>query len=78
MHGVVVKMIRAAELDIKDTCTPDTMDDVNTNVGWAICSTYYTLLLSSPGAAIFERDMYFDISYHSRLVRNGEKKTKIK
>jgi hypothetical protein len=43
-----------------------TLDDVNVfldNVAWAICSTYHTLVKASPGAAIFGRDMLFDIPY---------------
>ncbi len=30
---------------------------------WAGCSTYHTVLKASPGAAIFGRDMLFDISF---------------
>ena len=32
-----------------------------TNAAWAIRSTYHTVLKASPGAAIFGRDMLFDI-----------------
>ncbi len=40
--------------------------DINvflSNAAWAICSTYHTVLKASPGAAIFGRDMLFDISF---------------
>ncbi len=32
-------------------------------MAWAISSTYHTVLKASPGAAIFGRDMLFDIPY---------------
>jgi hypothetical protein len=34
-----------------------------TNAAWAIRSTYHTVLKASPGAAIFRRDMLFDIPF---------------
>ena len=40
--------------------------DINaflTDAAWAICSTYHTVLKASPGAAIFGRDMLFDIPF---------------
>ncbi len=43
-----------------------TLDDVNVfldNAAWAICSTYHTVLKASQGAAIFGRDMLFDIPF---------------
>jgi hypothetical protein len=33
------------------------------DAAWAICSTYHTVLKASPGAAIFGRDMLFDIPF---------------
>ncbi len=33
------------------------------NVAWAICSTYHTVLKASLGAAIFGRDMLFNIPF---------------
>ena len=35
------------------------------NAAWVICSTYHNVLKTSPGAAIFGRDMLFDIPYHA-------------
>ncbi len=34
-----------------------------TNVAWAFRSTYHTVLKASPSAAIFGRDMLFDVPY---------------
>ena len=35
----------------------------NSDLAWAICSTYHTVLKAAPGAAIFGQDMLFDIPY---------------
>ena len=48
---------------MQDTCTPDMIDNFIANIGWAIRSTHYTLLGSTPGAAIFNRDMLLDLPY---------------
>eukprot|EP00957_Ditylum_brightwellii_P081750 6219116-Ditylum_brightwellii.AAC.1 len=39
------------------------IEDFLVNAAWSVCSTYYTLLKSTPGAATFGRDMLFDILY---------------
>ena len=39
------------------------IDEFILNVAWAIRSTYHTVLKTTPGAAIFGRDMMFDIPY---------------
>jgi hypothetical protein len=46
-----------------DSVAPDDIDAVLTNAAWAICSTYHTVLKASPGAAIFGRDMLFNIPF---------------
>ena len=56
MHAVVTDMLRTSNLDMQDTCTPEMIDDLVTNVGWAIRSTYHTVLGASPGAVIYGRD----------------------
>ncbi len=45
-----------------DSVTPNDINVFLNNTTWAICSTY-TVLKSSPGAAIFGRDMHFDIPF---------------
>ena len=40
---------------------PEDIADVLANVAWAVRSTYHTVLETSPGAAIFGRDMLFNI-----------------
>ena len=39
------------------------IDTILSNISWDICSTYHTMLGSSPGSAVFGRDMLFDIPY---------------
>ncbi len=46
-----------------DSVAPSNVDTFLTNVAWAIHSTYHTVLKASPGAAIFARDMLFDIPF---------------
>jgi hypothetical protein len=56
-------MLRTAELDMADSVTPDDVDVFLDNTAWAIHSTYHTVLKASLGAAIFGRDMLFDILF---------------
>jgi hypothetical protein len=51
------------ELDMADSVTPDDVNVFLDNVAWAIRSTYHTVIKASPGAAIFEQDMLFDILF---------------
>jgi hypothetical protein len=48
--------------------------DFLTNAAWTICSTYHTLLKVSPGAAIFGRDLLFDISFIADWNKIGDYK----
>jgi hypothetical protein len=65
---------------MQETVTEDDIADFIANASWAIRSTYHTVLKSSPGAAIFARDMLFDIPYIADWTKIGEyrqKQTKI-
>ena len=44
------------------------------NVGWAIRSTYHTMLGSLPGSAVFGRDMLFNIPYLADWTDIGKRK----
>jgi hypothetical protein len=55
-----------------DSVAPDDIDAVLTNAAWAIRSTYHTVLKASPGAAIFGRDMLFDIPYMADWNKIGD------
>ncbi len=63
VHQVLGHMLRTAELDMADSVTPNDVDVFLDNRAWAICSTYHTVLKASPVAAIFGRDMLFDILF---------------
>ena len=63
MHGVLADMMRTSDINMSQTVDPDDIDAFLTNAAWSICATHHTVLQSSPGAAIFERDMLFDIPY---------------
>ena len=72
IHQVVTNMMRTSSLDMHDTCTPDMIDDCISNIGWAIRSTHHTVLGSTPGAAIFNRDMLFDIPHIADWSKIGK------
>ena len=55
--------MRTSELDMSDTIDDTMIEDFLDDAAWAIRSTYHTVLKSTPGAAIFGRDMLFDIPY---------------
>ena len=72
IHHVVMTMIRTAEIDMADSVAPSDIDTILTNVSWAIRSTYHTVLKASPGAAIFGRDMLFDIPFIADWKKIGD------
>jgi hypothetical protein len=65
-------MLRTAELDMVNSVTPDDVDVFLDNAAWTIRSTYHTVLKASPGAAIFGRDMLFDIPFMADWHKIGE------
>jgi hypothetical protein len=65
-------MMRTSELDMADSVEPADIDTFIDNAAWAIRSTYHTVLKASPGAAIFRRDMLFDIPFVADWVQIGE------
>jgi hypothetical protein len=65
-------MLRTAETDMAKSVTPNDNDVFLDNGAWAICSTYHTVLNASPGAAIFGRDMLFNIPFVADWHKIGE------
>jgi hypothetical protein len=65
-------MLRTADIDMADSVAPSDIDAFLTNAAWAIRSTYHTVLKASPGAAIFGRDMLFDIPYIADWNKIGD------
>ena len=72
VHQVLMSMLRTAELDMADSVAPSDIDMFLTNASWAIRSTYHTVLKASPGAAIFGRDMLFDIPFLADWNKIGD------
>ena len=59
-------MLRTTNLDMVDMANAEMIDDFLVSAAsWALCSTCHTVLKSTPGAAVFGRDMLFDIPYIS-------------
>ncbi len=65
-------MLHTAEIDMADSVTPDDVDVFLDKATWAIHSTYHTVLKASPGAAIFGRDMLFDIPFVANWNKLGD------
>jgi hypothetical protein len=65
-------MLCTAELDMADSVTPNDVNVFLDIAAWAIRSTYHTVLEASPGAAIFGRDMLFDILFVADWRKIGE------
>ncbi len=71
VHQVIGQMLRTSELDMTYSISPDDVDVFLDNAAWAIHSTYHTELKASPGAAIFGRDMLFDIPFIADWYKIG-------
>ena len=65
-------MLCTAELDMANTVVTSDIDAFLLNAARAICSAYHTVLQASPGAAIFGRDMLFDIAFLADWNKIGE------
>eukprot|EP00804_Cyclotella_cryptica_P010293 CCRYP_012231-RA/>CCRYP_012231-RA protein AED:0.23 eAED:0.20 QI:0/0/0/0.5/1/1/2/0/115 len=64
-------MLHTADIDMADTVNESDIADFLTNVGWAIRSTYHTVLKTSPDAAIFGWDMLFDVPFLADCSKIG-------
>jgi hypothetical protein len=65
-------MLRTSELNMAETMKASDIDIFLPDATWAVCSTYHTVLKASPGAAIFGRDMLFDILFIADWQKIGE------
>ena len=72
VHQVIMVMLHTAEIYTANSVDASDIDTFLTNVSWAICSTYHTVLKASPGAAIFGRDMLFDIPFLADWNKIGD------
>jgi hypothetical protein len=65
-------MLRTAKLDMVKSVNASDIDIFLSDAAWAIHSTHHTVLKASPGAAIFGRDMLFDILFIADWKKIGE------
>jgi hypothetical protein len=56
-------MLRTSKHDMAELVKASDIDIFLSDAAWAVCSTYHTVLKTSPGTAIFGRDMLFDIPF---------------
>ncbi len=64
--------MRTSKLDMAESVKTSDIDVFLSDTAWASCSTYHTVLKASPGAAIFGRDMLFDIPFIADWLKMGE------
>ena len=73
VHQVILgQKLRTSEIDMANSVSPDDVDSFLDNAAWAIRSTYHTVLKASPGAAVFGRDMLFDIPFVADWKKIGD------
>jgi hypothetical protein len=65
-------MLRTSKLDMAEMVKASDIDVFLSDAAWAVCSTYHTVLKASPGAAIFGRDMLFDIWFIADWQKIGK------
>ena len=70
-------MLRTSELDMAEWVKASDIDSILSNAAWAVRSTHHTVLKASPGAAIFGRDMLFDIPFIADWQKIGEYRQKL-
>ena len=61
-----------SEIDMAETVTESDIADFLTNAAWAVHSTYHTVLKTSPGMAIFGRDMLLEVPFLADWSKIGE------
>ena len=72
VHQTIMGMLRTAEIDMANTVSESDIADFLTHAAWAVHSTYYMVLKASPDAAIFGRDMLFDIPFIADWNKIGD------
>jgi hypothetical protein len=70
-------MLRTSKLNMAEMVKPSDIDGFLSDTAWAVCSTYYTVLKASPGAAIFGQDMLFDIPFIADWQKIGEHRQRL-
>ena len=77
IHEVFGNMMRTSGINNSEVVDARLIDDFITNAAWAIRSTYHTVLRATPGAAIFGRDMLFDIPFLADWTEIGRRRQEL-
>jgi hypothetical protein len=77
IHAVLGNMLHTSKLDMYEMVKANDIDVFLSDIAWDICSTYHTVLKASPGAAIFGRDMLFDIPFIADWKKIGEHRQRL-
>jgi hypothetical protein len=72
-----MNMLYTAEIDMANLVKASDIDIILSDAAWAIRSIYHTVLKASPGAAIFGRDMLFDIPLIADWKKIGEHRQRL-
>eukprot|EP00957_Ditylum_brightwellii_P134651 10265182-Ditylum_brightwellii.AAC.1 len=70
-------MMHTSAIDMSPTMNDTMIEDFLVDAAWAVRSTYHTVLKSTPGAAIFDRDMLFDIPYVADWTEIGRRRQEL-
>jgi len=72
VHQILGTMMRTSEIDMANSVEPADIDTFIDNTAWVSCLTYHRVLKASPGAAIFGREMIFNIPFIADWKQIGE------
>jgi hypothetical protein len=70
-------MLHTAEIDMAESVNASDINVFLSDAAWAIRSTHHTVLKASPGAAIFEQDMLFDIPFVADWKKIGKHRQRL-
>jgi hypothetical protein len=71
-NAYIAQILCTAELNMAKSVTLNDGDIFLDNAAWAICSAYHTIFKASPGAAIFGRNILFDIPFVADWNKIGD------
>ncbi len=77
IHAVFTNMLHTAKLNMAKSVNASDINIFLADAIWAICTTYHTVLKASPVAAIFGRDMLFDILFIADWKKIGEHRQRL-
>ena len=62
VHQVILNMLVTNNIDKKVFVYIDPWGETLASIAWAIRASYYRTILSTPGQAVFGRDMLFNLA----------------